>query len=384
MKANPMSVRALITLVLCGALTLMACQKSGAETKAGERKAPRAFPVEVVPVVVKQVDYTLSAVGALAAYEAVQVTARVAGVVEKVSFVEGTEVAAGTSLAEIETRRYTLALRAAQAQLARSQAALAAAQTGLERRESAAAASPGLIPGEEVDTYRTQVASARADISAGKVAVAKAALDLHDARVTAPIAGQIQSRSVQTGQYVQPGTVLATLVRRDPLLLRFSVAQQDAGRLRLGGPVSFTVPGGTGSYTAKITLIAAVADPITRMVGVTCEVDDARKAEVRAGAFAQVTVPVGEQPAADLVPQLAIRPSERGFLVYVVEGQVAHEKVVELGMRTADGMVEVTHGLSPGQLVVVRGGEALRDGAKVKVAGSGEGQPEGAAPGRAP
>jgi multidrug efflux system membrane fusion protein len=62
-----------------------------------------------------------------------------------------------------------------------------------------------------------------------------------------------------------------------------------------------------------------------------------------------------------------VRPSEKGFLAYVVEGDVAHERVLTLGLRTPQGDVEVKSGLAVGESVVVRGAEALRDGVKVKV-----------------
>ena len=64
-----------------------------------------------------------------------------------------------------------------------------------------------------------------------------------------------------------------------------------------------------------------------------------------------------------------MRPSERGFLAFVVEGNQAHERVLTLGLRTADGLVEVRSGLQAGEQLVVRGNEALRDGFTVKVAG---------------
>jgi multidrug efflux pump subunit AcrA (membrane-fusion protein) len=104
------------------------------------------------------------------------------------------------------------------------------------------------------------------------------------------------------------------------------------------------------------------------MVDVTAEVNDERKEELRPGAFAEVTVPIQSAKAA-VIPQTAVRPSERGFLAYVVgEGDVAAERVVTLGMRTADGLVEVKDGLAPGERLVIRGAEALRDGAAVRIA----------------
>ncbi|HEX7829689.1 MAG TPA: efflux RND transporter periplasmic adaptor subunit, partial [Thermoanaerobaculia bacterium] len=89
--------------------------------------------------------------------------------------------------------------------------------------------------------------------------------------------------------------------------------------------------------------------------------------ELRPGAFARVTVPVGATREAPVVPQTAIRPSEKGFLAYVVNDGAAQQRILTLGMRTADGQVEVRSGLTAGETLVIRGAEALRDGAKVKV-----------------
>jgi multidrug efflux pump subunit AcrA (membrane-fusion protein) len=50
-----------------------------------------------------------------------------------------------------------------------------------------------------------------------------------------------------------------------------------------------------------------------------------------------------------------------------VNDGVAQQRILTLGMRTADGQVEVKQGLQAGESLVVRGAEALRDGAKVKV-----------------
>jgi multidrug efflux pump subunit AcrA (membrane-fusion protein) len=83
--------------------------------------------------------------------------------------------------------------------------------------------------------------------------------------------------------------------------------------------------------------------------------------------FAEVSVPVGGASEVPVVPQMAIRPTERGFVAFVIEGEVARERVLTLGMRTTDGRAEVRAGLQPGDLLVIRGAEALRDGVAVRV-----------------
>ena len=356
-------------------LLYVACSKGEAETTQGgpgggkgAGKRSIEFPVEVRPVESRKVEYTVNAVGSLDAFERVSVTARVAGTVERVNFSEGQAIGRGQALVEIDPERYRLAVEAAEAALQKASAGRSEAEAGYARRQAASAKNPGLIRGEEVETWRTKVQTAAAEVSAAQAALSQARLNLRDAFVRAPVAGIIQTRTVETGQYVAVGTVLATLVRRDPLLLRFQVPEQDAMPLRPGIIARFTVADGTGEHTARITHVAAAASQTSRMVDITAHVVDANEPELRPGAFARVTVPIGATREAPVIPQTAIRPTERGFLAYTIQPDgTAKARLLTLGMRTADGQVEVKDGLAAGETLVVRGAEALRDGAKVKV-----------------
>jgi multidrug efflux system membrane fusion protein len=198
--------------------------------------------------------------------------------------------------------------------------------------------------------------------------LAVAELNLRDAFVRAPLSGTIQTRTVQTGEYVQPGKVLATLIRREPLLLRFQVTEQESARLRPEMPAKFRVRESAEQFQAVITHVAGSADPSSRMVPVTARVTDQRREKLRPGSFAEVEVPVGAAAEAPVIPQTAIRPTERGFLAYVVQDGIAKARTLTLGMRTPDGQVEVLEGIRPGDLLVTRGAEALRDGAPVQTA----------------
>lgn len=348
-------------------LALAGCKKEGAPQPGAKPRGPMAFPVEVAPVESREVEFAVRAVGSVEAFERVQVTARVAGVVDRVRFVEGQATQQGSVLVEIDPSRYTLAVRAAQATLKKATAARAEADLGLERREAVEKSSPGLIRGEEIESFRSRALSASAEQAAAQVALEQAQLNLRDAYVRAPVTGVLQTRTVETGQYVQPGTVLATLVRRDPLLLRFKVTEPEAARLSVGSTVRFSVRGQTEVLTAKLTHVAEAAEESSRMVTATAKIDDPMSSQLRPGAFAEVTVPVGKVSDAPVVPQTAVRPSEKGFLAFVVEDGVAHERVLELGLRTPEGLVEVREGVRPGEALVIRGAEALRDKAPVRV-----------------
>jgi membrane fusion protein, multidrug efflux system len=354
---------ALLFVVLLSAL---ACTKSDAESKAPPKRALE-FPVETQPVQSRPVEYQITAVGSLDAFERVAVTARVAGAVEKVLFREGQVVRQGQALVEIEPERYRLAVAAAEATIQKNQAAQAEAEAGYARRQAASAKNPGLIRGEEIETWRTKVQSTAAEVAQAQAAIAQARLNLRDAFVRAPVSGTIETRTVQTGQYVPVGTVLATLVQRDPLLLRFQVPEQEATPVHTGLTVRFNIAEDATPHTARITHVSGAANATSRMVDITANVENANDPHLRPGAFARVTIPIGSSRLSPVIPQTAIRPSEKGFLAFTVSDGVAHQHVLTLGMRTADGHVEVRDGLAAGELLVMRGAEALRDGAKVKV-----------------
>jgi multidrug efflux system membrane fusion protein len=338
------------------------------------------FPVEVAPVATREVRWQVTAVGAVDAFETVRITARVAGVVEKVAFAEGDAVTADQVLVEIDPQRFRIAFASARAAVARAQSAKASAEASLQRRELLAAKEgAGLISEEDMQTVRAKVGSTRADLEQAQAAQAQAELDLRDALVRAPLAGVIQTRTVQTGQYVQAGVELATMLRRDPLLLRFRVPEGDAGRLQPGQKLTFTVTDDTHAWSAAISHVAAAADPLTRLVAVVANVDDPERGRLRPGAFAQATIPIGMAQPALVAPQTAVRASDKGFVAYVVEEaggkSLARERVLKLGMRTADGQVEVRSGLAAGERLVITGAEALKADSEVLLDGGKTAKP---------
>lgn len=379
---NTRNITAVVAVSLALSIAAASCGKGpegGGRGSAFDR-SKISFPVETQSVALRSLIYTVNAVGSVDAFEKVQVTARVSGVVDRVLFSEGNFAKVGQVLVEIEPERYNLAVEAAQASYEKSVASLADAEAGLKRRIAVTDQNPGLIPGEEVETWRTRVAVAKSDVAQAKAALNQAKLNLHDAYVRAPFSGILQTRTVQTGEYVQTGTVLATLVRRDPLLLRFKVPERDAARLKPGMKAEFRVRNSETLFASKIVHVAESADDTTRLVAVTAEVVPAPDESLRPGTFAEIIIPVSSERTAPVIPQTAIRPSDRGFIAFVVENDAAVERILQLGMRTADGQVEVLSGLKPGEKLVVRGAEALRGGALVKE--SAQGAPETRTPDR--
>ncbi|HTR50093.1 MAG TPA: efflux RND transporter periplasmic adaptor subunit [Kofleriaceae bacterium] len=356
-------------------LLLVACShksdtpQNGAGKRGTAGGGPVEYPVDVAPLVTRKMQYTVSAPGSLDSFQTVQITAAVSGICDRVAFKEGQDVKAGEVLATIESERYGLALEQAKTAVEKAQAALKSAQAALDRRLEAQKESPGVVAGEEIEQKQTAVDSAKADLDAAKEAQKVAALNLRDSSVRTPIEGIVQTRTVQQGQFLQTGAVLATIIQRDPMLLRFQVTEEDARRLQTGMPCSLQLKESTLTYTAKITLVAGAADPTTRMVPVTAQLDPTEhQYSLRPGAFCSVTVPIGTARPGIVVPSLAVQPTERGNVIYVVDDKhIAHQEIVRVGMHTADGSLELASGATAGQLMVVRGVDPLSDGAPVKV-----------------
>lgn len=356
-------------LSLLAFLVLGGCRSSSAPAAGGGRRKAQTptFPVEVLQVEARPQELRITAPGMIDAFERIQVTARVSGVIDRVTFAEGQTVKQGQVLAYIDSRRYALSVSSAEAALAKAEATAADNEQALGRRQTASESNPGLIPGEEIETYRTRLRTAKADVAQAREALKLAQLNLEDSRVKALAEGVIQTRSVETGQMVQAGTVIATLLRRDPMLLRFNVTTAEAPRLKVGMTAQFTLKESQQTYTAKITLIADAADPESRLVPVAAEVQSDHKFWLRPGSFAKVEIALTPGRVFPMIPQVAARPSDRGFLAYVVEGDAARERVLALGLNTADGWVEVKDGLKAGDMLVVRGVEALAEGVKVQM-----------------
>lgn len=356
-----------LTVAVAVILSIGGCGKANTPSPA-RRGAGMKFPVEVAPVAVHSGERIVQAVGSVEAFEIVQVTARVGGSVEKVRFREGDRVQEGDTLLAIETERFDLAVRIAAAAYEKAKATRREALAGLERRVDIQSQNPGFVSPEDLESWQTKALAAEADSIQAAANLDLARLNQRYAHAPAPVSGIIQTRSVRTGQFVQTGTLVATLVRRDPLLLTFLLPDDEARPLRPGLEATFRVRDDTASYRAIITAVAESADPVTRMVSVTGEVTDEHRDRLRPGSFAEVTVRLGESEILPAIPQIAIRPSERGFLAFVIEDSVARERVLSLGLRSESGFVEVRSGLSEGELLVVRGAEALNDGALVRIA----------------
>jgi multidrug efflux system membrane fusion protein len=367
--------------VVLAALLLAACNGSQGAQARGTTPAggPRGLAVRTAPVVVEDVVYDVKALGSLEASEVVQVTAEIDGAVSQVLFREGDRVSRHTVLARIDPDRYRVAATRAEAQYKKAQSDQRRAVGELQRREKLSAEE--LVSVEELNRAREEAERLEAEAASVKAAWELAAQDARRAEVKAPAAGVINTRQVDTGQYVKAGSVLATIVDTSRLRLRFKVSEAESLRAGPGQTVHFQVNAlGERRFPATIYHVSQLADPATRQVEVHAWVKN--PGELKPGFFAEVALATETHKGALVVPEGAVQASERGFVAYVVADGKAKLREVQIGLRTEDGRVEITGGLQAGQTVVIEGSDRLADGVAVQPTGAAPAAPgpSGAAP----
>lgn len=364
-------VGAAVTALACG--LAWGCAGEG-KAGGGSRGAGRPLPVRVAPVAARDVVYQVHALGSLEPSELVRIPAEVSGAVKEVLFNAGDHVGADTILVRIDPERYRLQAAQAEATHRRAVADWRRAESDLARREELA--KDDLVAIEELIRARQESERLAADAAGAKAAFDIALQNLRRSEVRPQRAGQIDTRTVDTGQFVQVGNVLATLVDLGRLRLRFKVSESESLKVGRGQSVTFRVAAlGDAEFTAKVYHVGDVADQATRQVEVLAWVDN--PGTLKPGFFAEVLLATASHRDAVAVPESAVQASERGFVVYVVEDGKARLRPVKIGLRTGDGAVEIVNGLEASETIVVEGSDRLGDGIAVQPVGEGEPGAEG-------
>lgn len=359
-----------LMLLLAAAVMLASCDKPAVVPgpPGAGRSAPR-LKVTTATVQLRDIEYAVEAVGSVEASEEISIPARVAGVLDSARFVEGDTVAESSILAEIDLDKYKLGEERAQADhdraLSQSKLAETLYANRLELYEEGRKQKKEWVTEEQMATWRSDVEKAKADVERARVDLELARRNHRDAVVHPPMAGIINKKAVSKGEYVTPATVIATMLNVSTLRVRFMVNEMEAARLHRGDEVAFSIRSAPGvTSRARIFYLGQKADPSTRAVECLAEVKDP-SADLRPGTFASVRV-VTAKRASLVVPERAVLPTDRGFVVFRTDGKKAASVPVTLGMRV-DGVVEVTQGLTAGDAILVDGAASARDGMEIEV-----------------
>jgi len=297
--------------------------------------------------------------------EEVIVSAEIDGILKSVSVDEGAVVAAGMPLASITDTDYRLEMQRAEATLRQAEATLE--NTKVEHQRKAALYKEELVTRQQLDDVATRLSLTAAEVERAKATLALAKEKLSKVAIVSPLGGAIKEKRVSAGDYVRNGTPLFTVIRMDPLKLRFTVAEKDIGRIRAGQDVHFQVEALPGrDFSGRVSIIYPSLDERTRTLQIEATVPNGDRL-LKPGLFARVLLYTGAARNIVVVPVTAILYDNSSTKLFVVNGDKAHERKVTLGGKYGEVM-EVVDGLKAAEAVVVVGQNNLSEGVKVHVA----------------
>ncbi len=336
-----------------------------------------------VAVISRPVSRTVDLPGEFEPYLSVSLHARVPGYVERVLVDRGSAVKEGQALIELSAPEMTarIAEAAAKAQSAESDRAQAEARlTGARStydRLRKASQTPGAIAGNELVQAEQEVQAAEA-LSRSRAQAVTAAQASQRAleeletylRITVPFDGVVTERLVHPGALVGPGsdTALLTVQQISRLRLVVSVPEEYSGDISAGAKVTFHVSAFPGkAFTGAVARSAHALDRSSRTLPVELDVANSDGA-LAPGMYPRVSWPVRSSGAALLVPKTAVvTTTERTFVIRDRNGAA---EWVDVAKGAADGdLIEIRGDLHPGDKVVSRATDEIRNGARLQAAG---------------
>lgn len=345
-----------------------------------EQQAP-APHVRVETLQLQPLAITSELNGRILAPRTAQVRARVAGVVLKRVYREGSDVKQGDVLFQIDPAPFQADLDSAQAALARADATRY--QARLQEQRYRELVNDKAVSGQEYDNAKASLLQANAAVSEAKAAVQRARLNLGYATVTAPIAGRIGRAQVTEGALVgqNEATPLATIEQLDPIHVDVTQSTREITALRKAlragqlqrvdaDQASVTLIEDDGSaypLPGKLLFSDIQVDPSTNQITLRSEFPNPNL-DLLPGSYVRVRLAQAMQPQGLSVPQRAILRDSAGVpkvLIVDAQSQVSERQVV-LGSVQGDRWV-VREGLAAGDQVVVEGLQHAKAGERVQI-----------------
>ena len=177
----------------------------------------------------------------------------------------------------------------------------------------------------------------------------------------------VKDKKVSVGDYVRNGSPLLQLIKIDPLKLSFTIGEKDIAGLKKGQEVIFTVDSFTDKkFKGKVNLLYPNVEERTRTMQAEAIVPNSNHL-LKPGLFARTTIYTRAPHEAVVIPLTSLLYDNAIVRVFVVDGNVAHERIVKVGEKYGE-YVEVVEGLKDKEQVVVAGQNNLSEGVKVNVA----------------
>jgi len=364
-------------LALAALVTLASACKGKDDATTGDSTAPAAAaptsavvlaPQDLVTAELAEIGSSLIISGPLEPKNRVTLRAQVSGTVQSLRVDRGTAVRRGQVLATLRAEGVQSQAAGARAGVAAAEANLAVARQRLEAARKLREA--GAMSEIDFRSAQASFESAEAQVAAARAQSASAGEAAGFTTITSPIDGVVSDRKVEQGEAVNPGGELLTIVDSRTLELRAQIGVGDAGRVRVGQAVQFSIDAFPNeTFNGRVARIDPTADPGTRQVTIYVELANPR-GRIIGGQFARGTIATQKSQAV-VVPITAVMGTTQngtaGSVLVVAGGKIAR-RAVTLGARDeATGHVAILSGLAAGERVVATPSAELTEGTQVTI-----------------
>lgn len=281
----------------------------------------------------------------------VMVSAEVSGRIERIPQEEGNKVSAGDLLIKLNTDLILPEFNSAKAQVERDQIEFDR-MTNLTKENAATQ--------RDLDNATSQLAISKARLEGIRARLERTS-------IFAPTAGVLNDLLVEEGEFVDIGNPVAQVVDTDTVKVVVEIPERDIAFFAIGENAEIFVDtkGQARTLVGTISFISELADPRTRTTRTEITLDN-KKRLLRSGQIVHVSLTRRILKDAILIPLLAVIPMEDSKAVYVVNSSQAERREVELGIIRGY-QVQVTHGLEPGDKLIVAGHRFIAPGQKVNI-----------------
>jgi multidrug efflux system membrane fusion protein len=321
----------------------------------------------------------VTAIGTVQSIATVMIKSRVDGEIAKVHFEEGQEVKEGDILFTLDDRGVRAQLQQAEANLERDRAQLERFRQEVTRQGDLA--RRGVASAQKLEDVTTSVAVTEATVRASEATVENARVNLNYTTIRAPITGRTGSVALKRGNVVKAvdtaaaAVPLVTITQLRPIYVALTVPERYLADLRTAMaegavPVVVTVPSQPKApITGTLTFIDNQVDAATGTISLKAKFPN-EDDRLWPGQFVNVTLTLGVQADAVVVPSAAIQVGPNGPYVFVIR----QDSTVELRLVKPDRVVGdktvVAEGIAAGERVVVDGQLRLVNGSRVTVQGA--------------
>jgi multidrug efflux system membrane fusion protein len=365
-------IRNLCLAVVAASLTAGCSRQATAQGERRQSPQAEAVPVTVADVVQKAMPLEVRVIGTVEPSSAVEVRAQVTGVLMSVSFKEGDDVKEGQVLFTLDRRPLEAALAQARANLDRdlAQAANATAQADRIRQ----LAERGIATREQVQTSATNAAALDATVAADRAALENATVQLQYATIIAPLSGRTGALLVHEGNLVRANdaTPLVVINRIAPINVSFAIPEDQLPAFKRylaqrSLRVDASPPNETGPVSrGTISFVDNAVDHTTGTITIkgTFPNEDLR---LWPGQFVNVVVTLTTDPAAIVVPTVAVQTGPQGTYVFVVKPDQTVQLQPVTVARASGAETIIEDGLNKGDTVITDGQLLLVEGSRISV-----------------